>query len=397
MGCNINMEEKERFSCSEKLDHISRLLSTITKSGSNETTEYHHPDRLGTKLVSKPATASSDQQNTLPFGTTISSETTANTNQKFTSYDRSEATGLDYAVNRTYNPGQSRFTQVDPIGMASTELVDPQSMNLFAYTQNNPVDFVDQNGLEGRPTQTCLPGYYSKPTGIGRDWGEFYVINECVAMDSDPVQPEEENTESNVGVGAPPAEKNRCKEILQKIKELYDELKNRASDLLQDPANLVGQGLLLKATRIARLARIDKKLNPTRRRMNRMRQQRPPSGKSRAGLLAKRARLDRNGTVEGHQEQFRAKQGAITNQLKEWNKDKCKGGPGAFPADLRNWLKADAPGRIRPPDISYGRLALSAGALVVVVVGVKKVVGIILIGVPEPVTTAAGVALVVTP
>ena len=29
----------------------SRLLSTITKTGSTETTEYHHPDRLGTKLV----------------------------------------------------------------------------------------------------------------------------------------------------------------------------------------------------------------------------------------------------------------------------------------------------------------------------------------------------------
>ena len=51
-------------------------------------------------------------------------------------------------MNRTYNSGQSRFTQVDPIGMASASIGDPQSMNLFAYTGNNPIDFVDPLGLD---------------------------------------------------------------------------------------------------------------------------------------------------------------------------------------------------------------------------------------------------------
>jgi hypothetical protein len=51
-----------------------------------------------------------------------------NTNQVFTSYDRSGGTGLDYAQNRSYSKGQSRFTQVDPIAMASTSPDDPQSM-----------------------------------------------------------------------------------------------------------------------------------------------------------------------------------------------------------------------------------------------------------------------------
>jgi len=125
----------------------SRLLSTITKSGSSELTEYHHPDRLGTKLVTDTTANTAKSQATLPFGALISAETQATTNQKFTSYDRSGATGLDYAVNRTYNSGQSRFTQVDPIGMASASIGDPQSLNMFAYTQNNPVDFIDPSGL----------------------------------------------------------------------------------------------------------------------------------------------------------------------------------------------------------------------------------------------------------
>ena len=125
----------------------SRLLSTITKSGSNELTEYKHPDRRGTKLTTDTILNTAKEQATLPFGAEITAETTATSNRAFTSYDRSDTTGLDYAVNRTYNSGQSRFTQVDPIGMSSATLGNPQSLNLFAYVGNNPVDFVDPSGL----------------------------------------------------------------------------------------------------------------------------------------------------------------------------------------------------------------------------------------------------------
>ena len=125
----------------------SRLLSTITKSGTSEVTEYHHPDRLGTKLITDTTANTAKEQATLPFGTSIDAETTGTSNQRFTSYDRSESTGLDYAVNRTYNSGQSRFTQVDPIGMDSASIGDPQSLNMYAYVKNNPIDFVDPTGL----------------------------------------------------------------------------------------------------------------------------------------------------------------------------------------------------------------------------------------------------------
>ncbi len=126
----------------------SRLLSTSTKASSTtETTEFHHPDRLGTKLVTNGGTGSWYQQSTLPFGTAFNAESGGYSNQVFTSYDRSAGTGLDYAVNRTYSSGQSRFTQVDPIGMAAASLGNPQSNNLYAYVQNMPTDFVDPSGL----------------------------------------------------------------------------------------------------------------------------------------------------------------------------------------------------------------------------------------------------------
>ncbi|CAN5217781.1 hypothetical protein BH20ACI2_BH20ACI2_05460 [soil metagenome] len=67
--------------------------------------------------------------------------------KRFTSYERSARTGLDYAVNRTFDSKQGRFTQVDPIGMKSVDLNAPQTLNLYAYCANDPVNRTDPNGL----------------------------------------------------------------------------------------------------------------------------------------------------------------------------------------------------------------------------------------------------------
>lgn len=155
----------------------SRLLMTATKaSSSTETNEFHHPDRLGTQLVTDSGAGTSDRQTTLPFGTALDAESTGFSNQVFTSYDRSPTTGLDYAVNRTYSKGQSRFTQVDPIGMAAASPGDPQSNNLYAYTQNMPTDFVDPSGLNMSWTVCVLVGYitYGFDTNFPRTY-ELYV------------------------------------------------------------------------------------------------------------------------------------------------------------------------------------------------------------------------------
>jgi RHS repeat-associated protein len=128
----------------------NRLLSTLTPNPSlpgSESIEYHHPDRLGTRLVTNPTTGVSFEQVTLPFGTALNAESTGETNRRFTSYDRSSATKLDYAVNRHYDAQQGRFTQVDPIGMRSVSLSSPQTLNLYAYCTNDPINRTDPDGL----------------------------------------------------------------------------------------------------------------------------------------------------------------------------------------------------------------------------------------------------------
>src|SRR5205807_318260 len=53
----------------------ARLLSTFTPNGSGgESIQFHHPDRLGTRLVTDPSSGTSFEQVTLPFGTALDAE-----------------------------------------------------------------------------------------------------------------------------------------------------------------------------------------------------------------------------------------------------------------------------------------------------------------------------------
>jgi RHS repeat-associated protein len=105
---------------------------------------YFHSDRVGSRLITGPGVTDKTEQVTLPFGAAADSST--GFNPRFTSYDRSPTTGLDYAINRFYSPSHGRFTQPDPIG--NTWSGDPQTLNLYAYGANDPVNTVDPSGLD---------------------------------------------------------------------------------------------------------------------------------------------------------------------------------------------------------------------------------------------------------
>src|SRR5260370_30448543 len=73
----------------------ARLLSTLTPNGSGaDAVQYHHPDRLGTRLVTDPSNSTSFEQVTLPFGTALNAESTAATNSPLASHDRTPTTEL---------------------------------------------------------------------------------------------------------------------------------------------------------------------------------------------------------------------------------------------------------------------------------------------------------------
>jgi RHS repeat-associated protein len=79
-------------------------------------------------------------------GDTSRSSNAAFQPHRYTTYTR-DADGGDDAMMRRYGNYWARFSQPDPYD-GSYNLSDPQSFNRYAYTQNDPVNFVDPTGTE---------------------------------------------------------------------------------------------------------------------------------------------------------------------------------------------------------------------------------------------------------
>lgn len=65
--------------------------------------------------------------------------------------------GLYYNRYRYYDPSEGRFISKDPISFAGGDV------NLFAYVQNNPINFADPNGLEAISETWSLWNKFKKP------------------------------------------------------------------------------------------------------------------------------------------------------------------------------------------------------------------------------------------
>jgi RHS repeat-associated protein len=124
-------------------------------------------DQLGTPRMIFDKTggfATVKRHDYLPFGEEISAyggRTAAqgyvvdNIRQQFTLKERDNETGLDYFGARYYASTQGRFTSADPM-MASAKLSNPQTMNRYVYVVNNPLRYIDPDGLDGEDPWSSL-------------------------------------------------------------------------------------------------------------------------------------------------------------------------------------------------------------------------------------------------
>ena len=122
-------------------------------------------------------------------GETWRSSNSAFQPKKYTSYER-DLNESDEAMMRRYNRWWSRFDQPDPYD-GSYDLTDPQSLNRYAYTQNDPVNFIDPSGLD--PKITPAPPLRPHPPNSLFDdyminawqqgWNQMYFLNPLRGME----------------------------------------------------------------------------------------------------------------------------------------------------------------------------------------------------------------------
>ncbi len=75
-----------------------------------------------------------------PFGKAQLLTRTITCNLRFPGQYFDSETGLHYNFHRYCNPKTGRYLTADPIGLAG-------GINLYAYVQNDPVNWVDPEGL----------------------------------------------------------------------------------------------------------------------------------------------------------------------------------------------------------------------------------------------------------
>ena len=122
----------------------------IARRDPSGTVYYYFEDHLGTSRVIVQAgqnTACYDAD-FYPFGGERVITNTCAQNYKFTGKERDSETGNDYFGARFYASNLGRFLSADPLFVTKERLRDPQQLNLFTYVRNNPLRYVDPDGLK---------------------------------------------------------------------------------------------------------------------------------------------------------------------------------------------------------------------------------------------------------
>jgi len=109
---------------------------------SQGTAHYFHPDHLGsTNVISDSSGTLVETTKYYPFGSVRAGGT--EDKYGFTDQELDSETGLMYYGARYYSPEVRRFAQADP--MVSNPY-NPQSLNRYSYTLNNPLIYIDPTG-----------------------------------------------------------------------------------------------------------------------------------------------------------------------------------------------------------------------------------------------------------
>ncbi|MGH9788091.1 MAG: RHS repeat-associated core domain-containing protein [Candidatus Acidiferrales bacterium] len=125
--------------------NAQRIARRSQTSQTTSSVFYFFSDHLGSaRIVTNSSGTVVEDSGFYPFGAERVVTDTLNNNYKFTGQERDPESGLDYFIARHYAFTLGRFLQPDSTSYSSAH--NPQSWNLYAYTLNNPLKFVDPTG-----------------------------------------------------------------------------------------------------------------------------------------------------------------------------------------------------------------------------------------------------------
>lgn len=131
-------------------DAIGQLTADYsTQISQMPNTSYLTTDHLGSSRIQTNALGQAiSRHDYQPFGDEIQRANygTDDIRKKFTGYERDTETDLDFAEARYYKSQHGRFTSTDPIIMSYRRAIDPQRINLYIYSRNNPLKYIDSGG-----------------------------------------------------------------------------------------------------------------------------------------------------------------------------------------------------------------------------------------------------------
>jgi RHS repeat-associated protein len=121
---------------------------------------YYFSDHLGSaNIVTSSAGVIQDESDYYPFGGERTITNSDPNNFKFTGKERDTESGLDNFGDRYDSTTLGRFMSPDwsdyPEPVPYAQLASPQSLNLYSYVQNDPLNMTDDDGHEPKADAKC--------------------------------------------------------------------------------------------------------------------------------------------------------------------------------------------------------------------------------------------------
>ncbi len=190
---------------------IDQPLINGTATGT-PVTRYVHPDNLGSTAVTSNEVGDLAQSfNYAPYGSVISTTNTGSTtaNRQFIG-QFTDTSGLSYLNARYYNSSQAQFLSEDPMFLNNPMqqgMQDPQSLNAYSYSDNNPIRNKDPSGKcfwDGCAVETIAT---IEAVNLAIEYGPAVIggigggINTYLSHQSDPSTPAPGFAQYATGIG----------------------------------------------------------------------------------------------------------------------------------------------------------------------------------------------------